>query len=113
MFPVIENKTFDEIAIGDTISATHALSAEDVETWAAVTGNLNIVDLDPGPADTSMFAQGAGQTMWGATLFSTLAGTALPGLGSITRSVNVDFLQPVRIGEPVTATITVAEKDRR
>ncbi len=110
MSPVIENKTFDEIAIGETVSVTHVLSAEDVETWAAVTGNLNIFDLDPGPADTSMFAQGGGQTMWGATLFSTIAGTSLPGLGSITRAVSLDFHQPVQIGVPVTATMTVADK---
>ncbi|MCP5364804.1 MAG: bifunctional enoyl-CoA hydratase/phosphate acetyltransferase [Hyphomicrobiales bacterium] len=106
----IENKTFDEINIGDQAKVTRALSPDDVETWAAVTGNVNLIDLDPGPADTSVFAQGGGHAMWGATLFSTLAGTQLPGLGSIATAAEIRFIRPVPVGVPVTATITVTEK---
>ena len=51
----IENRTFDEIQIGDAASVTRALRPEDVETWAAVTGNLNLIDLDPTSLDSSMF----------------------------------------------------------
>ena len=57
----IENRTFDEIQIGDAASVTRALRPEDVETWAAVTGNLNLIDLDPTSLDSSMFPHGAGQ----------------------------------------------------
>lgn len=107
----IENKLFDEIQIGDEATVIRALRADDVETWAAVTGNLNLVDLDPGPDDTSMFGQGGGLTMWAASLFSTLAGTQLPGLGSMARHVDVNFERPLPVGRPVTATITVTEKN--
>ena len=55
----IENKTFDEIQIGDAASVTRVLRPEDIETWAAVTGNLNLIDLDPTPVDSSMFTHGA------------------------------------------------------
>ncbi len=105
-----ENKTFDEIAIGETASMTRALDKGDVETYAALTGNVNLIDLDPGPADTSMFAQGGGQAAWGAVLFSTLAGTQLPGIGSITEKIDVRFSSPAALGIPVTATVTVIEK---
>ena len=64
MTEMIENKTFDEIRVGETASLVHAFRREDVETWAAVTGNLNLVDLDPSPLDSSMFPHGAGQAMW-------------------------------------------------
>jgi phosphotransacetylase/acyl dehydratase len=107
---IIENKTFGEIAIGDSASVTRALRHDDVETWAAVTGNVNMIDLDPGPVDTSMFARGGGQALWGATLFSTLAGTRLPGLGSVTTAATIVFHRPVELGVPVTATVTVTEK---
>ncbi|MFO1153620.1 MAG: bifunctional enoyl-CoA hydratase/phosphate acetyltransferase [Rhodospirillales bacterium] len=110
MTEIIENKTFDEIQIGDTVSLTRALRPEDVETWAAVTGNLNLVDLDPSPVDSSMFALGAGQASWAATLFSTITDTRLPGIGSITVSADIHFLKPVPIGEEVTATVTVKGK---
>jgi phosphate acetyltransferase len=107
----VENKTFEEVQVGDQATITATLRPEDVEAWAAVTGNLNIFDLDPGPADTSMFGQGGGQAMWVASLFSTLAGTELPGLGSVTRHVDVDFKRPIIVGKPITATIVVEAKN--
>ena len=110
MTRMIENRTFDEIAIGDRASMVRMLHASDAETWAAVTGNVNLIDLDPGPADTSMFAHGGGQVMWAASLFSTLAGTELPGLGSLTTNAEMHFHRPVGVEVPVTVTITVVEK---
>ena len=43
MTETIENKTFDEIRVGDAASLTKSLRAEEVETWAAVTGNPNFL----------------------------------------------------------------------
>ncbi|MDS4021243.1 MAG: enoyl-CoA hydratase, partial [Candidatus Competibacter sp.] len=110
MTDMIENKTFDEIQVGDRASLTRALDQEGIEALAVITGNLNLIDLDPGPADTSMFGQGGGQTGWAATLFATLAGTRLPGLGSIARHIDVRLHRAVAVGVPVIATVTVAEK---
>jgi phosphotransacetylase/acyl dehydratase len=110
MADMIENKTFDEIEIGMSASVVRALKRSDIETWAAVTGNVNLIDLDAGPFDTSMFAAGGGQALWGATLFSTVAGTELPGIGSITKMAQIRFLKPVPIDIPVTATVTVTDK---
>ncbi|MGZ9021277.1 MAG: bifunctional enoyl-CoA hydratase/phosphate acetyltransferase [Rhodoplanes sp.] len=110
MTETIENKTFDEIRVGDTASLVRALDKNDVETWAVMTGNVNLIDLDPGPGDTSMFARGGGQAGWATVLFTTLAGTKLPGIGSITRHIDVDFIKPVAIGIPVTASVTVTGK---
>lgn len=110
MTEMIENKTFDEIRVGETASLVHAFRREDVETWAAVTGNLNLVDLDPSPLDSSMFPHGAGQAMWAAALFSTVADTRLPGLGSVTAAADIHFLKPVPVGQRVTVTVTVREK---
>jgi phosphate acetyltransferase len=110
MNETIENKTFDEIQIGDAASFVRALDKNDVETWAVMTGNVNLIDLDPGPADTSMFTRGGGQAGWATVLFTTLAGTKLPGIGSIARRIAVDFIKPVGVGIPVTATVTVTGK---
>lgn len=110
MTEMLENKTFDEIKIGDQAHLTRALSQNDIETWAVLTGNFNLIDLDPGPVDTSMFERGGGQTSWAATLFATLAGTQLPGLGSIAQHIDVRLHRPVALGVPVTATVTVRGK---
>ncbi|HYN39809.1 MAG TPA: bifunctional enoyl-CoA hydratase/phosphate acetyltransferase [Rhodospirillales bacterium] len=107
---MIENRTFDAIHVGETASLVRAFRRDDIETWAAVTGNVNLVDLDPSPAESSMFPQGAGQAMWAAALFSTITDTRLPGLGSVTTAADIHFLRPVPIGQPLTATATVREK---
>ncbi|MGB2682991.1 MAG: bifunctional enoyl-CoA hydratase/phosphate acetyltransferase [Candidatus Competibacter sp.] len=106
----IENKTFDEIEIGDQASLTRTLDHEGVAALASVTGNFNLVDLDPGPADTSMYGRGAGQASWSAMLFATLAGTRLPGLGSVAKRIEVRLHQPVALDVPVTAHAEVREK---
>ena len=106
----IENRTFDEIAVGESATLVRALDKSDVETWAVMTGNINLIDLDPGPADTSMFARGGGQAGWAAVLFTTLTGTQLPGIGSIAEHVNVKFVKPVAMGMPLTVRATVKEK---
>ena len=110
MNDIIENKTFDEIQVGDRASLTRALDQDSVEALAIITGNFNLIDLDPGPADTSMYGQGGGQAGWSAALFATLAGTRLPGLGSVAQHIDVRLHRPVVIGVPVTATATVQEK---
>ena len=101
MNDMIENRTFDEIQIGDRASLTRTLDQEGVDTLASVTGNFNLIDLDAGPADTSMFGRGAGQASWSAMLFATLAGTQLPGLGSVAQRIEVRLRQPVALDAPV------------
>ena len=47
MNEMIENKTFDEIRVGETASLSRVLRSDDGETWAALTGDVNLIDLDP------------------------------------------------------------------
>jgi phosphotransacetylase/acyl dehydratase len=110
MVKIFENKTFDEIMIGESASITRALRPHDVAMLAAVTGNVNLMTLDETAGGKSMFAQGSGHAAWAATLFSTLAGTKLPGIGSITKNMNIHFERPIPFGVTVTATLEVVEK---
>lgn len=110
MNKMLENKTFDEIRIGDSASATGALSKNDIETWAAVTANPNVLTLKEAAPGEGEFLEASGVGMWGATIFSTIIGTQLPGLGSVTRSTQVRFVRPLPVDQPVAATVTVVEK---
>jgi phosphate acetyltransferase len=107
---MIENKTFDDITIGDSASMTRALHPNDVAMLAAVTGNVNLMTLDETADGKSMFVRGSGHAAWAATLFSTLAGTKLPGIGSITKAFEIHFERPIPYGVTVTATVEVTEK---
>jgi phosphate acetyltransferase len=109
MSEIVENKTFDEIQPGDTASLTRALRHEDAETWAAVTGNQNLMAPEGKAIAGALESTGAG-SMWAAALVSTVIGTRLPGLGSKTRAVHLQFLAPATTGIRATATVTVKEK---
>lgn len=111
MTEILENKTFDEIVVGESASLTRALRHEDLETWAAVTGNVNLVDAVETAAREGIAKEGGAFGMWGTALFSTIVGTRLPGAGTMISSANVNYHQPIIIGSQVTATVTVTAKN--
>jgi phosphotransacetylase/acyl dehydratase len=110
MAEILENKTFDEIELGDSASLTRVLRYEDLETWAAVTGNVNLVDAVETAAREGITEEGGAFGIWGTALFSTIVGTELPGAGTQIRSAHVNYHRPIVIGSEVTATVTVTGK---
>jgi phosphotransacetylase/acyl dehydratase len=110
MTEMLENKTFGEIQVGDSATVSAALRRDDIETWAAVTANPNVMTLKQAAPVEGDFLEASGVGTWGAALFSTLIGTKLPGLGSFTRTTEVEFPRPFPVGQRVTATVTVTEK---
>ena len=79
----IENKTFDEIAIGDSASLVRTLSKDDIALFAVMSGDVNPAHLDKQYAEASMFHRIIGHGMWGGALVSAVLGTRLPGPGTI------------------------------
>src|SRR4051794_31490956 len=71
--PLIENRTFDEIAIGQTASTTHTLTREDIELFAIVSGDVNPAQLDPAYAETDLFHRIVAHGMWGGVVDGPLA----------------------------------------
>ncbi len=110
MTEMLENKTFDEIQVGNSASVSVALRKDDIETWAAVTANPNIKTVKKAAPCEGDFLEASGVGMWGASLFATIVGTKLPGMGSMVRAAKIEFLKPLPIGQRVTATVTVKEK---
>ncbi|RZI47253.1 bifunctional enoyl-CoA hydratase/phosphate acetyltransferase [Rickettsiales endosymbiont of Peranema trichophorum] len=108
---MLENKVFDEIEIGDSASLSRTLTKQDIQIFAAMTGDMNPIHLDEDYAKTDIFHKIIAHGMWGGSLFSTLLGTQLPGLGTIYLEQQLSFLKPVALGDTITATIKVLEKD--
>ncbi len=106
----IENRTFDELNIGDTASLSHIVCQRDIDLFATVTGDVNPAHVDPAYAETDMFHHIIIQGMWGAGLISAVLGTKLPGPGTIYLGQDLQFRYPVSIGDSITATLTVREK---
>ncbi len=106
----IENRTFDEIQVGDRASLVRTLTQRDIELFAAMTGDVNPAHMDPAYASTDMFHRVVAHGMWGGTLVSTVLGTELPGPGTIYLSQDLHFQAPVGLGDTITVTITAREK---
>lgn len=106
----IENRTFDEISVGDTASLSRQLTIEDIELFAVMSGDINPAHLDEQYAKASMFQRLIGHGMWGGALISTVLGTRLPGPGTIYLAQDLRFRRPVGVGDIITVTVTVHEK---
>ena len=107
---MIENRTFDEIAVGDRASLSRTVTQRDIELFALASGDVNPAHLDPAYAATDMFHEIIAQGLLEAGLISAVLGTELPGPGTIYLGQDLRFLHPVAIGDTITATLTVTEK---
>jgi phosphate acetyltransferase len=93
---LIENRTFDEIAIGDSASLSRTLSKDDIALFAVMSGDVNPAII--------------GHGMWGGALVSAVLGTRLPGPGTIYLGQDLSFRKPVGLGDTITVTMTAKEK---
>ena len=106
----IENKTFDEIKIGDFATLTRKLSEQDIKLFAIMSGDVNPAHVDAEFAKSDMFHKIIAHGMWGGALISAVLGTELPGPGTIYLNQDLSFRHAVGLGDTVTVTVTVVEK---
>jgi phosphate acetyltransferase len=104
------NKTYDEIAIGDSASLTRTLMPEDVKLFAILTGDFNPAVVDPKYSQSGMFREVIAHGMWSGSLISTVLGTQFPGPGTILVDQTLHFARPVTIGDSITITVTAKQK---
>lgn len=106
----IENRTFDEIRIGDTASLERRLTLADIKLFAVMSGDVNPAHVDADYAKNSPFHHVIAHGLWGGALISTVLGTQLPGPGTIYLEQSLRFHRPVALGDQVTITVTVTDK---
>ncbi len=106
----IENKTFDEIAVGDSAEITRTLKSQDIELFAVMSGDVNPAHVDEAYAKSDRFHEVIAHGMWGGALISAVLGTELPGPGTIYLNQSLGFRHPVGLGDTVTVRVTVTEK---
>lgn len=106
----LENRTYDQIEVGETASLERAVTESDIELFALVSGDVNPAHLDAEFAAKDIFGKPVAHGMWTASLVSAVLGTTLPGPGCIYLGQTIAFTKPVFPGDTVTATATVLEK---
>jgi phosphate acetyltransferase/phosphate butyryltransferase len=108
---MIRNRTFDEIAVGDSASLERTLTHEDIQLFAVLSGDLNPQHLDAEFAASTRFHGVIAHGMWGAALISAVLGTRLPGPGTVYLGQTLKFLLPVRVGDTLTIRVAVSARD--
>jgi len=112
MWGLRHNRTFDEIAIGDTADVSRTLTANDLVVFAHASGNLNPIHI-AGVASS----MGGGQdeavapSAWVSALISCALGMELPGPGTLYLSQSLTFHERVHLGDVVTVKVRVIAKD--
>ncbi len=109
--PLIRNRTFDEIAIGDSATIERSLTAEDVQLLATLYGDGDPQQLDPTCAASPGFHGVIGHGMWGTALISAVLGTRLPGAGTACLEQALRFHAPVRIGDTLAVQVQAIARD--
>jgi phosphate acetyltransferase/phosphate butyryltransferase len=108
---LIENKTFDEINIGDSATVVRSLTTEDIHLFALVSGDVNPTHIDWEYAQSSTSQKLIGHSMWSSgALLSNVLGNQLPGPGTIYHGQTLEFYRSVALGDTLTVTVTVKEK---
>ena len=103
--------TYDEIIIGQEESFQVTVSEEMMEQFLQITGDVNPLHRDAAYAVTRQYVDKVVYGMMTASFFSTLAGVYLPGRYSLIHSVETKFLRPVYVGDVLTVSGTVKEKE--
>jgi phosphate acetyltransferase len=107
---VVVNRTFTEIAIGESATLVRTLTPEDIQMFAILSGDMNPAMVDPEFAKSSMFREVIAHGMWGGALISTVLGTQFPGPGTIYIDQSLHFSRPVRVGDTLTVQVTCERK---
>lgn len=102
---------FEDLSVGQSASFGKTITEADIAMFAAVSGDTNPVHIDAEYAATTMFKTRIAHGMLSAGLISAVLGTRLPGPGTVYLGQTLKFRAPVKLGDTVTATVTVSALD--
>ncbi|MBA3013243.1 MAG: MaoC family dehydratase [Proteobacteria bacterium] len=104
--------TYDDLKVGQKASLTKTITEKDLSHFIAITGDTNPLHVDDSFASQTFFGQRIAHGMLSASLFSTLVGMHIPGIGAIYKSQTLEFLRPVFIGDTICAWFEIVEIDQ-
>jgi len=102
-------RTIHELRTGDVAEVVRQVDADGVAEFVEAVGDYNPIHSDPEYAARTSFREPIAPGVFTAGLISAAIGTELPGPGAIYLSQTLKFLKPVKVGDTITARVTVAE----
>lgn len=99
----------EDLRVGMTASVAKTVTEADISMFAGVTMDVNPIHLNEEFAKTTQFGGRIAHGMLSAGFISAVLANKLPGPGTVYMGQTLKFRSPVRIGDTVTATVTVRE----
>ncbi len=103
--------SIEALTPGRSAQIAKTLTEADVVLFGGLTGDMNPMHMNDVAARASRFGGRVVHGMLSASLISAVLGNHLPGPGSIYLGQTLRFTAPVRIGDTVTAQVTVTTVD--
>src|ERR1700745_4426062 len=107
--PPLRTLFFEDLSVGMAERLDKTVSSSDVVGFAQLTGDRNPIHLSEHFAAKTSFRTRIAHGLYTASLLSAVLGTRLPGPGAVYISQTLNFRAPVKMGDTVTVTVTVAE----
>lgn len=107
----MESYTMGELSVGQSASRTKTFTEGDVYVFAGFTGDMNPVHINEEFAKTTKFGRRIVHGPYVFTLVGSVLGQQLPGGGSVYVSQTLNFRAPVFVGDTITCTLTVTDKN--
>lgn len=99
-----------DIAVGQVFEVERSFSAQDVQAFAAVSGDHSPLHVDPAYAAGTEFGRNVVHGILLASLFSQLVGMRVPGKHALYMGQDLTFRRPVLVDEPIRAIAKVTAK---
>lgn len=103
--------TYQKIQVGIKAEFTQKISAEMLESFKTMSGDINPLHTDSQFAKKNKFADKVAYGMLVGSFYSTLVGVYLPGRNCLLQSINIDFVKPVYVGDELKIYGEVVEKN--
>lgn len=103
----------EDLTAGQSAEARRTVTADDIDRFAAVSGDHNPVHMDEAYAAKTPFKARIAHGMLSAAFISALLGDQLPGPGAIYISQSLKFRRPIHIGDEVTTRVEIVSVDAR
>lgn len=101
------NRTYEEIAVGESVTVTHVVTVTDVEALTLAAGNVEAFHLDGGKATRhGLAAQGAAAV----ALIAGVLSHRLPGPGSRIVGTRFQYAGTINVGDALTVTVTAGTR---
>lgn len=101
----------EELVVGMVAEKLVVVTEERIERFAEASDDFNPVHMDEAFASRTAYRGRIAHGLLSASFGSAVVGTILPGAGAIYLGQTLAFHRPVRIGDTVSARVTVAAID--